>query len=69
MEDLRKRIDVVHQLAEDFGAVPVPFQDVYDEACTRAPPEYWASDGVHPTPVGHQLMARAWLHAVDPERY
>ena len=26
-------------------------------------PAYWADDGVHPTPQGHQRMADAWIAA------
>jgi lysophospholipase L1-like esterase len=66
MEDLRERIAVVHDLVREFGAVLVPYQRVFDEACDRAPPAHWAADGVHPTEAGHLLMARAWLAAVLP---
>jgi hypothetical protein len=30
------------------------------EAVKEAPPEYWAEDGVHPTPAGHARMATFW---------
>ncbi|MFD8499061.1 hypothetical protein [Amycolatopsis sp. NPDC059657] len=29
-------------------------------------PEYWAADGIHPTPAGHAALAAAWLRLVDP---
>lgn len=59
----RYRAAAKHQ-AEVFGATFVPFQAVFDEASKKAPPEYWAPDGVHPTIAGHHLMGRAWLKAV-----
>ena len=53
------------QLAEEFGAKLVEFQPMFDAAVAGgAPPEYWAHDGVHPTPAGHALMAREWARVV-----
>lgn len=54
----------VRELAEQFGAVFVPLQEVLDEACGRADASYWLWDGVHPTPAGHELIARQWLKIV-----
>ena len=63
--DIKVRREIVAQLASDFKVVFVPFQEVFDAACERAEPSYWAGDGVHPTPAGHHLMAQAWLQAVE----
>jgi acyl-CoA thioesterase I len=63
-EEIDQRRQVVADLAADFQAVLVPFQTVFDAACQHAPAAHWAHDGVHPTPAGHLLMARAWLQAV-----
>jgi len=60
--DLRR--EVVRRLVSDYAATFVPFQGLFDEAVKKAPAEYWASDGVHPSAAGHCLMARAWLDAV-----
>ncbi|WNQ13211.1 SGNH/GDSL hydrolase family protein [Paenibacillus aurantius] len=54
----------VRELADRFGALFVPFQETFDEACGRAPAEYWVWDGVHPTAAGHHLMAEQWLSVV-----
>ena len=63
-EDLRQRQEIVARLAKKHGAALVRFQQVFDEACQRAPAEYWIWDGVHPTYSGHQLMADAWVRTV-----
>jgi len=55
---------VAKKLADEFGAIWVPFQDVFDEAVKHAPATYWTGDGVHPGMPGAQLMAEAWLRAV-----
>lgn len=54
----------VRELAEQFGAVFVPLQATFDEACKRADAAYWLWDGVHPTAAGHELIARQWLKTV-----
>ncbi len=51
-------------IAEQFGAVFIPFQKVFDEAQKYAPGIYWTGDGVHPSLAGAQLIAQAWLKAV-----
>lgn len=52
------------RVAEEAGAVFVPFQTMFDEAVKLAPPEHWAGDGVHPSTHGAALMAAAWRKAV-----
>lgn len=65
--EMDARRAVVRRLASEFGAVFVPFQEMFDAAVQEAPPEYWAPDGVHPSAPGHHRMARAWLEAVGGE--
>ncbi|MBQ1862333.1 MAG: hypothetical protein II149_02340 [Clostridia bacterium] len=48
-------------LAKKYGAVFVPFQDVFDEAAKKVHPSYLIWDNIHPTFVGHRLMANRWL--------
>ena len=53
------------RIAEDYNAVWIPYQSVFDEALAQAPASYWCPDGVHPSPAGNYLMAQAWLDAFD----
>jgi lysophospholipase L1-like esterase len=53
------------KIAGEFGALWVPFQQVFDEAVKHAPATYWTGDGVHPVMPGAQLMAEAWLKVVE----
>jgi lysophospholipase L1-like esterase len=62
--EMDQRRVVVKKLAGEFGAVFVPFQEMFDKAVKLAAPEYWAGDGVHPSAAGHYLMAQEWLTAV-----
>jgi acyl-CoA thioesterase I len=61
--DLDPKIQAVRRLAHDFGCALVPLDGLFAEAAARREPAYWAPDGVHPTPAGHGLIARAWLRA------
>lgn len=57
-------IAAVDQLAGEFDAILIRAQSVFDEACKKRSPEFWAHDGVHPSKPGHALMAEAFLKAV-----
>lgn len=52
------------EVADQFGAIFIPFQKVYDEAQKRAPGSWWTPDGVHASFAGAQLMAKAWLNVL-----
>lgn len=52
------------QVAEEMGAIWIPYQEVFDKALEFAPAPYWTHDGVHPSVAGCELMAQAWLNAV-----
>lgn len=51
------------KVAEANGLEFIPLQNKFDEAEKLAPEKYWLGDGVHPTPFGHELIAREWLKA------
>lgn len=59
------RAEAVKRLCKKYGMKFIPLQDKFDEACKKAPETYWASDGVHPTPYGHELIANAWVEAFN----
>jgi lysophospholipase L1-like esterase len=52
------------EIADEFGAVYIPYQSVFDKAQKNARGSYWTGDGVHPTVAGANLMAQAWLKTV-----
>lgn len=54
---------VVKEVAADFQATFIPFQQVFDKALERAPVSYWCPDGVHPSMAGSALMKDAWINA------
>ncbi|WP_207492340.1 SGNH/GDSL hydrolase family protein [Aridibaculum aurantiacum] len=52
------------EVADQYDAVFIPYQSVYDKAQQKAPGVYWTHDGVHPSLAGARLMAEAWLETV-----
>ncbi|MEW6359609.1 MAG: SGNH/GDSL hydrolase family protein [Planctomycetota bacterium] len=62
--EMPQRQEIVRRLAEEFEARFVPFQDALNKALAEAGPEHWTRDGVHPTPAGHELLARTWIETV-----
>jgi lysophospholipase L1-like esterase len=64
-EDLNPKIEIVHRLSEEFSTLLLPLDKIFRKSCSLHPPEYWAPDGVHPTPAGHALIAKSWIECVD----
>lgn len=59
------RIELVRSFASSYeGAVLLPLDHLFQDACTRAAPAWWAPDGVHPSAAGNGLIAEAWLQTV-----
>ncbi|MDP6923993.1 MAG: SGNH/GDSL hydrolase family protein [Candidatus Scalindua sp.] len=64
-DDLNPKIEIVHRLSEEFSTFLLPLDKIFRESCSLNPPEYWAPDGVHPTPAGHTLIAKSWIEYVE----
>ncbi|GHE43992.1 SGNH/GDSL hydrolase family protein [Sphingobacterium griseoflavum] len=52
------------EIAEEFKAVFLPYQTVFDKAAERGSGDYWTTDGVHTSMAGANLMAQAWLDLI-----
>ena len=59
--EFNKYREVSRKIAEEFKAVFIPYQTVFDEAQKHAPGVYWTHDGVHTTLAGAYLMANALM--------
>ena len=62
-DDLDPKIAVVRALAAEFGAVLGPTDEYLNGL--DLPAAEIAADGVHPTELGHQLIARLWLDTIE----
>lgn len=61
VKEVALRREAVSRLAKKYDLPVIPLQDIFDQACKRAPVECWTGDGVHPTAGGHALIAKHWL--------
>ncbi len=66
--DVEAKAAAAKRVAEKYGITFVPLQKAFDEAAEKAPPSYWAWDGVHPTPMGHRIIERAWIAAFEENK-
>ena len=63
--EVAKRAEIAKKLAQKHGVKFVPLQERFDEGIAKQPEPYWTREGVHPTPMGHELIAREWLKAFE----
>ncbi|WP_261801660.1 hypothetical protein [Streptomyces sp. ISID311] len=63
--DLDPKIQVVRELAREYGAHLLAADGMFTALAVATGPEYWAADGVHPTSAGHNALASAWLRLVE----
>ena len=63
--DIRQQI--VRELAKEKNAIFVPLQENITKMANESSPELLLSDGIHPTPACHWLIAQNWLKAVEEQ--
>lgn len=64
-EDLDPRIHVVRRLSEEFDATLLAADGLLNQAARASGGAgHIAGDGVHPTPLGHAVLAEAWTALV-----
>jgi lysophospholipase L1-like esterase len=59
-----RRRAIAARVARQAGATFLSAHQMFEQLSRRAPPAYWAADGVHPTLAGHAAIANRWLRAV-----
>ena len=63
-EDLNQKIEVIRKLSKEFKTLLVPLDRIFEEATRKREPTFWSADGIHPTEIGHALIAQSWLKSV-----
>lgn len=64
-EKTKRLAAVTRRLADTYGALYVPFDEALAPYVESAPTGHIVWDGIHPTYVGHEVLARAWYETVD----
>jgi lysophospholipase L1-like esterase len=55
--EFEQRRAAAERVAQRAEATFVPLQRVFDDLAPKSTPQFWAADGVHPTPAGHGVIA------------
>ncbi|MBQ7689128.1 MAG: lysophospholipase [Clostridia bacterium] len=63
--ETRLRAASAKKAAAQFGCTFIPLQEKFEALCEKAPANYWLVDGVHPSAMGHELIARELVKAVE----
>ena len=58
---VREKAAAARRVAEGNHLPFIPLQSIFDAALHHAPASYWLIDGVHPTAMGHKLIADEWI--------
>lgn len=66
-EDLEEKQPVIKALAEKYNLKFVDLDKVFAEKCKAVAPETYSGDGVHPSDIGHTVIAFEWLKAMGVE--
>ena len=61
--EVKKRAEKAKKIAEKYNLIFISLQDKLDEVAKIGNNTDWLFDGVHPTPMGHELIKREWLKA------
>ena len=65
-EEVAQYQAVTRKVAENYGCIFVPLQDMFEDLAKKTAPEYLIWDCVHPTMIGHEFITRRWLETVEP---
>jgi acyl-CoA thioesterase-1 len=60
-EDLQPKISIIRKLAIEYNAVYISLDGPLAEECAKLSKEQIAEDGVHPTDLGHSIIAKRWI--------
>lgn len=64
-DEVALRAAAARRVAQKHGLPFIELQNKLDAACEKAEPAYWLFDGVHPTAMGHELIAREWIKTFE----
>ncbi|MBQ9070383.1 MAG: SGNH/GDSL hydrolase family protein [Clostridia bacterium] len=65
-DDLKRVLEIVRRLADEFADVYVPLDKHFEEAIKTAPMKlYYSNDGVHPNENGAKFIGKIYAEAIE----
>ena len=62
-KNMRERGEIVKKLAKKYDAIFIPLFDDFAGLGEKYGCQHWTLDCIHPTPAGHEFIARKWIEA------
>ncbi len=62
---LNKYIAEIKEIADGKADIIIPLQDIFDEKEKTTAPMVLATDSIHPTDIGHSVIAKAVLDVIE----
>ena len=62
-KEVKLRAEKAKAISEKYNLTYIPLQEGLDKLSENIDPSYWTSDGVHPTPMGHEYIKNEWIKA------
>ncbi len=59
--EVKKRAEMARKIAEKYSLPFIELQNGFDVLSEKTGASYWLSDGVHPTPMGHEYIKSRWI--------
>jgi len=60
--DLSLKIEIIQKLAYEYKIEYIPLNDLFIKLATTFPNNTFVTDGIHPTPAGHRIIAKNLLN-------
>lgn len=64
-EDLDEKIDITRKLAREYADEFIPLDGLFAELTLKIKPELLSEDGVHPTDLAYEYIAKWWLERIS----
>ena len=64
-DEVPRRAAAARRIARKHHLVFVPLQECFDYFAATVPADQLLYDGVHPTPMGHELIKREWMKGFE----
>ena len=61
-DDISTKTKIIKKLTEEFNTESIKLSSIFSAALKKKAPEFWSTDGVHPTHAGYTIIAESWLN-------
>lgn len=63
--EVKKRAAMARKISEKYNLPFIELQKGFDKLSENIDSSYWLTDGVHPSPMGHEYIKQEWIKAFE----